>query len=72
MEASLESPEHRVVLLSRDWREFGIGAVVVTAESGIYGGAAVTIVTADFGRAADARGRRFLAATLSCKFTRAR
>jgi uncharacterized protein YkwD len=49
VEAWLQSPEHRVILLSRDWREFGIGAVSVTAGPGIYGGADVTIVTADFG-----------------------
>jgi uncharacterized protein YkwD len=49
VEAWLQSPEHRAILLRRDWREFGIGAVFVSAGPGIYGGAPVTIVTADFG-----------------------
>ena len=49
VEAWLQSPEHRVILLNRDWREFGIGAVSVTAGPGIFAGADVTIVTADFG-----------------------
>jgi uncharacterized protein YkwD len=49
VEAWLESPEHRVILLSRDWREFGIAAVFVRAGPGAYGGRDVTIVTADFG-----------------------
>jgi uncharacterized protein YkwD len=49
VEAWLESPEHRVILLSRDWREFGIAAVFVRAGPGAYGGQDVTIVTADFG-----------------------
>jgi uncharacterized protein YkwD len=47
--AWLQSPEHRATLLRRDWREFGIGAVFVSTGPGIYGGAPVTIVTADFG-----------------------
>jgi uncharacterized protein YkwD len=49
VEAWLQSPEHRAILLRRDWREFGIGAVFVSAGPGIYGGMPVTIVTADFG-----------------------
>ena len=49
VEAWLQSPEHRAVLLRRDWRELGVGAVFVSAGPGIYGGAPVTIVTADFG-----------------------
>jgi uncharacterized protein YkwD len=49
VEAWLQSPQHRVILLSRDWREFGIGAVFVSVGPGIYGGRDVTIVTADFG-----------------------
>ena len=49
VEAWLQSPEHRAILLRRDWRELGIGAVFVSAGIGIYGGAPVTIVTADFG-----------------------
>ena len=49
VDAWLQSPEHRAILLGRSWREFGIGAVFVSAGPGIYGGAPVTIVTADFG-----------------------
>jgi uncharacterized protein YkwD len=49
VEAWLQSPEHRGVLLSSDWREFGVAAVFVRAEPGIFGGRDVTIVTADFG-----------------------
>jgi uncharacterized protein YkwD len=45
----MESPPHRENLLSRDWREVGIGAVTVSSAPGAYGGRAVTIVTADFG-----------------------
>jgi len=45
----MNSPPHRQNLLSRDWREVGIGAITVSAAPGAYGGRAVTIVTADFG-----------------------
>jgi uncharacterized protein YkwD len=45
----MHSPPHRENILSRDWREVGIGAVFVAAARGEYRGRAVTIVTADFG-----------------------
>jgi uncharacterized protein YkwD len=45
----MHSPPHRQNILSRDWREVGIGAVSVRSAPGEYGGRAVTIVTADFG-----------------------
>jgi uncharacterized protein YkwD len=45
----MNSPPHRENILSRDWREIGIGAVNVASAPGAYGGRAVTIVTADFG-----------------------
>jgi len=45
----MNSPPHRANILSRDWREVGIGAVIVASAPGAYGGRAVTIVTADFG-----------------------
>jgi uncharacterized protein YkwD len=45
----MHSPPHRANILSRDWREIGIGAVAVASAPGEYGGRAVTIVTADFG-----------------------
>ena len=45
----MNSPPHRENILSRDWREVGIGAVYFANASGEYRGHAVTIVTADFG-----------------------
>jgi uncharacterized protein YkwD len=45
----MTSPPHRENILSRDWRELGIGAVTVQSAPGVYGGHMVTIVTADFG-----------------------
>jgi uncharacterized protein YkwD len=45
----LSSPPHRANLLTPRWREIGIGAVHSSSAPGVYGGGAVTIVTADFG-----------------------
>jgi len=45
----MNSPPHRVNVLSRDWREVGIGAVYFANAGGEYRGRRVTIVTADFG-----------------------
>jgi uncharacterized protein YkwD len=45
----LQSPEHRSNMLSPMWREIGLGAVHVSSAPGVYGGRAVTILTADFG-----------------------
>jgi uncharacterized protein YkwD len=45
----LKSPPHRKTLLSKEWREIGLGAVHVPWAPGTYGGREVTIVTADFG-----------------------
>ena len=45
----MNSPPHRENILSRDWREVGIGAVIVASAPGEYRGRRVTIVTADFG-----------------------
>ena len=45
----MESPPHRQNILSRDWREVGIGAVFFGHAPGEYRGRPVTIVTADFG-----------------------
>jgi uncharacterized protein YkwD len=45
----MNSPPHRQNILSRDWREVGIGAVTVAGAPGEYRGRTVTIVTADFG-----------------------
>lgn len=43
------SPPHRENLLSREWREIGLGAVHFDSAPGEYRGRPVTIVTADFG-----------------------
>jgi uncharacterized protein YkwD len=45
----MHSPPHRANLLSRDWREVGIGAAHFENAPGEYRGREVTIVTADFG-----------------------
>lgn len=45
----MSSPPHRANILSREWREIGIGAVTAASAPGEYRGRAVTIVTADFG-----------------------
>ena len=45
----MSSPPHRANMLSRDWREVGIGAAYFANAGGEYRGRAVTIVTADFG-----------------------
>lgn len=45
----LGSPPHRKVLLTRAFREVGLGAVRVTSAPGIFRGLDVTIVVADFG-----------------------
>lgn len=45
----LNSPPHRKTLLTREWREIGLGAVHVASAPGTFGGREVTIVTADFG-----------------------
>jgi uncharacterized protein YkwD len=45
----MNSPPHRENILSRDWREIGIGAVFAASAPGEYRGRPVTIVTADFG-----------------------
>ncbi|MGB2875380.1 MAG: CAP domain-containing protein [Gaiellaceae bacterium] len=45
----LASPPHRANLLNPRWREVGFGAVHSSRAPGIYSGAPVTIITADFG-----------------------
>jgi uncharacterized protein YkwD len=45
----MASPEHRANLLSARWREVGVSAVHAGSAPGVYGGGAVTVVTADFG-----------------------
>ena len=45
----MNSPPHRKNILSRQWREVGIGAVYAQDAQGEYRGGPVTITTADFG-----------------------
>jgi uncharacterized protein YkwD len=45
----MNSPPHRENILSRSWREIGIGAVRFANAPGEYRGRPVTIVTTDFG-----------------------
>jgi uncharacterized protein YkwD len=45
----MNSPGHRENLLSRRWREIGLGAVHVESAGGEFGGSPVTVITADFG-----------------------
>jgi uncharacterized protein YkwD len=45
----MNSPPHRENILSRQWREIGLGGSHFEAAPGTYRGGPVTIVTADFG-----------------------
>jgi uncharacterized protein YkwD len=45
----LASPPHRAIVLGSQWREVGVASVHSSDAPGVYGGLAVTIVTADFG-----------------------
>ncbi len=45
----MQSPPHRANILSREWREVGLGAAHFGSAPGAYHGGPVTIVTADFG-----------------------
>ena len=45
----LDSPAHRRILLTREWREIGLSAVHIAPGRRVYAGMEVTIVTADFG-----------------------
>jgi uncharacterized protein YkwD len=45
----LDSPTHRRVLLTRSWRELGIGVVSAVGAPGTYGGRGVQIAAAEFG-----------------------
>jgi uncharacterized protein YkwD len=46
----LASPGHRANMLSRAWRDVGVGSLSLPSAPGVYGGSPVTIVTADFGK----------------------
>ena len=45
----LDSPTHRRLLLTKSWRELGIGVVSAAAAPGTYGGRDVQIAAAEFG-----------------------
>jgi uncharacterized protein YkwD len=45
----LDSPTHRRLLLTKSWRELGIGVVSAIAAPGTYGGRDVQIAAAEFG-----------------------
>jgi uncharacterized protein YkwD len=45
----LDSPTHRRVLLTKSWRELGIGVVSALKAPGAYGGRDVQIAAAEFG-----------------------
>src|SRR5262245_8716234 len=45
----MNSPGHRENLLSRHWREIGLGAIHVSSAGGEFAGDPVTVITADFG-----------------------
>lgn len=45
----MQSPPHRENILSREWREVGLGAAHFGSAPGEYRGGPVTIVTANFG-----------------------
>jgi uncharacterized protein YkwD len=46
----MASAGHRANMLSRSWRDVGVGAVSLPSAPGVYGGSPVTIVTVDFGK----------------------
>jgi uncharacterized protein YkwD len=47
--AWLESPPHRVIVLSPTWRDAGIGVLYTDSAPTTFGGAEAVVVTADFG-----------------------
>jgi uncharacterized protein YkwD len=49
VELWLASPEHRRILLSRNWRQVGLGAIHADGAGGVYGGQSVVILAAEFG-----------------------
>lgn len=49
VEAWLESPPHRAIILSPTWHDAGIGALYTPSAPKEFGGSATIVVTADFG-----------------------
>jgi uncharacterized protein YkwD len=47
--AWLESPAHRVIMLSAAWRHIGVAVIRADRAPGVYGGRRTTVVVADFG-----------------------
>ena len=45
----LDSPTHRRVMLTKSWRELGVGVVAAQGAAGAYGGRDVQIAAAEFG-----------------------
>ena len=49
VEAWLQSPPHRTIVLSPAWRDTGIGVLYATSAPQTFGGNEAVVVTADFG-----------------------
>jgi len=49
VEAWLESPPHRAIVLSPTWRDAGIGVLYAPSAPATFGGSEAIVVTADFG-----------------------
>lgn len=49
VEMWLQSPEHRRILLSKTWKQVGLGAIRADAAGGFYQGRDVVILAAEFG-----------------------
>jgi uncharacterized protein YkwD len=49
IQAWLDSPPHRENMLSRVWREVGIGSIHASAAVGTFGGEPTWVITMDFG-----------------------
>jgi uncharacterized protein YkwD len=49
VEMWLASPEHRRILLSKSWRQVGLGVIRADGAGGFYGGKDVVILAAEFG-----------------------
>jgi uncharacterized protein YkwD len=45
----LASPEHRRILLSKTWRQVGLGVIRAEGAGGVYDGQSVVILAAEFG-----------------------
>jgi uncharacterized protein YkwD len=49
VEMWLASPEHRRILLSKTWRQVGLGVIRAEGAGGVYNGQSVVILAAEFG-----------------------